>query len=539
MTLARPSRRVRLLTAAAAAALAALALPASATTPAAAAPPEPTYRNYPAPAGLANGAGEPSIGANWKTGAALFQSNTQTLRVTFDDAAQPPKATWEDRSDPLAVRSLDPILFTDSPLGRTYTSQLLLACSIGAYTDDDGGSYQRSEGCGEGTAVDHQTVGGGPYSKTLEPPHTYPHAFYYCAQYILSENCARSDDGGRTFGPGVPIYNTPVNPGATLLNCAGLSGHLRVAPDGTAYVPNFDCDGKASVTVSEDNGTTWQVRNVPSTTQDESDPSVAADADNTLYFGWQEGKKNAEGSRAFIGVSRDRGKTWTNIQDAGAALGIKNVQFPEVIAGSSGRAAYAFLGTPTAGDDQKGGQASQVPAKDVFPGVWHLYVSRTFDAGKTWRTVDVTPNDPVQRGCVWLSGGSSSCRNLLDFYDITVDKQGRVLVGWADGCLNACVTKPLGATEIYDDPAHKPDYRAKHGTITRQVGGLGLFAAQDATAAAPVSAPAGSSPQAPPAGRERAARSALAATGASSAAALLAGVLLLCGLLLRRRTARR
>jgi hypothetical protein len=32
-------------------------------------------------------------------------------------------------------------------------------------------------------------------------------------------------------------------------------------------------------------------------------------------------------------------------------------------------------------------------------------------------------------------------RNLLDFIDITLDEQGRVLVGWADGCVNRCVTE--------------------------------------------------------------------------------------------------
>src|SRR2546429_3262706 len=57
------------------------------------------------------------------------------------------------------------------------------------------------------------------------------------------------------------------------------------------------------------------------------------------------------------------------------------------------------------GDDQS----------DTFTGVWHLYVAATYDGGATWNTVDATPNDPVQRGCIWLSGGSNPCRNLLDF----------------------------------------------------------------------------------------------------------------------------
>ena len=50
---------------------------------------------------------------------------------------------------------------------------------------------------------------------------------------------------GLTFGPGVPIYffasvngvDRPVAPGT----CGGLHGHVRVSPDGTAYVPNESC----------------------------------------------------------------------------------------------------------------------------------------------------------------------------------------------------------------------------------------------------------------------------------------------------------
>src|SRR2546428_7517760 len=40
----------------------------------------------------------------------------------------------------------------------------------------------------------------------------------------------------------------------------------------------------------------------------------------------------------------------------------------------------------------------------------------------------------MQRGCIWNGGGASICRNLLDFFDVTIDKQGRVEVGYVNGC---------------------------------------------------------------------------------------------------------
>jgi len=94
--------------------------------------------------------------------------------------------------------------------------------------------------------------------------------------------------------------------------------------------------------------------------------------------------------------------------------------------------------------------------------VWHLYVATTYDGGATWTAVDATPTDPVQRGCIWLNGGSNPCRNLLDFNDMTIDKTGQVVVGYADGCTGTCAT---GGTNTHSSVA----------TIAYQSGGLGLL----------------------------------------------------------------
>ena len=172
-------------------------------------------------------------------------------------------------------------------------------------------------------------------------------------------------------------------------------------------------------------------------------------AAGTVYLGWQNGN-----GHPFAAVSHDRGQTWTSVQDVGTAFGLQNIQFPALVAGDDNRAAFAFLGTTSGGDDQK----------STFTGVWHLYVATTFDGGATWTTIDATPSDPVQRGCIWMGGGSNQCRNLLDFMDATVDKTGHVLVGYADGCIGSCVS---GGANSYSAVA----------TIARQTGGTGLFAA--------------------------------------------------------------
>src|ERR1700687_1091120 len=452
------------------------------------APGAPAFINYPAPDNItptlgsttsgAHGAGEPSIGVDWSTGKAFIEAGNHTLRVTFNDAAKPATASWEDKRSPFARESLDPILFTDDGHfggpNRTFVSQLDGACSLMSFTNDDGNTWLPAQGCGLPAGVDHQTVGGGNYASPA-PSHSYPHAIYYCSQSIASAFCARSDNGGITFGPGIPIYTfaslmalNTLGPDGLPGQCAGLHGHIRVAPDGTAYVPNHNCRDannvdRPGVAVSANNGLSWTVRTVPDarTSSAGGDPSIAAGSNNTLYFGYV----NVDG-HPKIATSRDRGLHWSKSRDVGTPFGIQNTQCAEVIAGDDNRAAFAFLGTTTAGDDQSAD----------FAGVWHFYVAFTYDAGRTWTTVDATPSDPVQRGCIWNGGGSNPCRNLLDFNDITVDRFGRVLVGYADGCTGSCVNDP--SQNATTGPVTAQDALA---TIARQVGGRGLFKAMDGT----------------------------------------------------------
>jgi hypothetical protein len=442
-----------------------------ATTPANPAPgtdTPPSFADYAAPSTFAdaNSAGEPSIGTNFATKSTLFQSYLSTYKVKFDDTASPAKATWSDVSANAGTGcpqgstvSLDPILYTDHETGRTFESQLSGAESLTCFTDDDGASWSPSTGGGIPAGVDHQTLGGGPFSADGVgplPTSDYPDAVYYCSQDIATALCAVSRDGGTTFGAGVPTYS--------LLDCGGLHGHIKVAPDGTAYLPNKGCGEDQAAIVSTDNGTTWDVSKVPGATPGDSDPSVGVARNGTVYFGYV----GADG-KPGTAVSRDRGKTWTDRQTVGTSFDIKNAVFPTVVAGDDDRASIAYLGTPTGGNYQDNAN---------FHGVWHLYVDTTYDGGKTWVTSDATPGDPVQVGSICTSG--TTCgddRNLLDFIDVTLDDHGRVTAGFADGCIKECVT----------DPAHVG--RDAYATIARQSGGKTLFAKYDPVAAPPTAAP--------------------------------------------------
>jgi hypothetical protein len=443
---------------------------------------------FPSPPGFGDDAGEPSIGSNWTSeqnfsnsmftipngGATTFYGgfDANMLKITFDDCSSPAKATWENKPLVLAAtpRAVgDPILFTDNKTGRTFVSQEESAAgSTTDVTDNDGDTFMPSQGGGGFSGFDHQTIASGPYRDPIPPTASYPgtgrkRAVYYAAQNVADARISRSDDGGITFLPSIPMYTTA--------DCGGLHGHIKVTPEtpatiangqvGTVYVPNNACggvsqpgheDGQQAAIVSEDNGITWSIRKIPGTdTSSNRDPSIGIATDGTVYFGMQ-----SKDNHARIAVSKDKGVTWSAPVDVGASLGIVNMAFPEVVAGDPDRAAFAFFGSTTPGTNWN--QAD-------FPGVWYLYLSVTYDGGATWSTFNVTPNDPIQRGGI-CNGTSETCRNLLDFFDATIDKEGRILLGYDDGCVGPCVQ---GGGNSFTAKA----------AIARQSGGKRMFAAFD------------------------------------------------------------
>ena len=458
----------------------------------------PRYQNYtPNPSNLAGAgsAGEPSIGIDWNpnvpalkhdkvnlAGVAFFTANLNEFRVSFDDCSSPAKnpnaptgafsnaPLWEDVTNATeSVETLDPIGYVDHQTGRVFQSQLAGATSIMSFSDDDGGTWTQSQGSGQPAGVDHETVGGGPYNEAAIPPPvhpTYPNQVYYASQDVGTAFAARSDTGGQTFNPGIPMWN--------LSQCGGLHGHVKVGPDGTVYVPNKSCGSGTGVAVSTDNGLTWTVKPIPGSGSGSTDPSIGIGADNTVYLGYE----NNDG-HPHIAVSTNHGDTWHDV-DVSQGV-IAHAVFPEVVAGDGNRAAFGFLGTSTStGDCCSGGGIG------TFRGIWYFYIATTFDRGQTYTLVNATGHDPVQIGSICTGGTTCGAdRNLLDFNDLQIDKEGRVLAAYADGCVapdcsEATANNPPDPTNGYTAS------RSALSTIIRQSGGPRLLAAFDPNPAEPV-----------------------------------------------------
>ena len=464
----------------------------------------PRFFNYMSPQGVADSSGEPSIGSNWTKDTVCHNTNVggstnnipnggtslyfggfsaAMAKVTWNDCSSPAGALWENK--PLLSANTprafgDPILFTLHATGRTFVAQLEGLTPAGStidITDDDGDHFTPSDGVIP-SDIDHETLGGGRYHSPLpNPGPLYPDAVYYASQSVTDARAFRSDDGGF-------VFSQAATPMFTTADCEGLHGHVKVSPaDGTVYVPSGGCGGsvpfhevgaKQAAVVSEDNGITWSIRPIPdSTTNGESDlnntipatrdPSIGVATDGTVYFGYQ-----AANGHPMIAVSHDKGLTWSASVDVGANVvnggPVVNATFPAVVAGDPQRAAFTFYGTETPGTNWDCGQGTDCGHGSNFTGFWYLYVATTFDGGATWTTQNITPGDPVQRVGICQSG---TCRNLLDFYDATIDKEGRIVIGYDDGCISAaCING--GAN----------DFTAK-GVIARQSGGMRMFAAFD------------------------------------------------------------
>ena len=437
-----------------------------------------SYLNYPAPAGLADNAGEPSIGWTGASDAIMFQANVQTSEVHWNDTFREPVASWTPHDSLITsnTASFDPILATDPATGRTFVSQLALACSGASFTDDDGKNWQPSSGCPAPHGADHQTVGYGPAvpGSPEAAVARQGRMAYYCSQEIVTALCGASLDGGQTFGPSSPAF--------TAANCGNsFHGHVKVGPDGSVYLPSERCSGQA-IARSFDNGRTFDFKKLPAdftAVSNLTHPSISvsraapkpstATGPGVLYYANGDAQ-----NRLIVTASADRGTTWGPRVDITAGLGLKAVDFPVVQAGDPDRAAVAFFGTK---DVAGNGNYSTVGYGEVagrHTVAWHLYIAHTYDRGLTWTVVDATPDDPTQRGCLWTSGttvddAQSACRNLLDFNGIAIDGIGRVLVGWADGCTGPCRTSDA---VVAND-------RSQLGTITRQTSGRGLYAVDD------------------------------------------------------------
>jgi len=367
----------------------------------------------------------------------------------------------------------DPYVYVDQDTGRVFDiDQQDIACYILSSSDDKGASWVGpTDACFDAPA-DHQTVVAAK-PRTVPATPLYSNLFFLCYNQIADSLCVRSADGGLTFQPTNPPYQSipsaapnetdPTNP--DLAVCSGLVGHLKAAQDGTVYLPRRNCD-QPLVAVTQDDGLTWTVSQVSKRktyfgggATIGADPAVAIDAKGVAYYVFQ-----AADGNLYLHYSKDQGKTWSPGVDV-LAPGLSVGHLPALIAGDEGRVALAYVGT----DVQDGYAASK---ENMTNATWDGYLAIITNASSEKPTIVTTRVndhvDPLVRGAC----GPGRCPGLYDFIDVQVDKDGRPWAAFVDACYKKCAT-PEGTD--------KDNSRGGGlGFIATLATGPGLKAGQDA-----------------------------------------------------------
>jgi hypothetical protein len=352
----------------------------------------------------------------------------------------------------------DPILWVDQQTGRVFATFMSdFQCAKMFMSDDQGATWLGNpEDCGL-PGNDHPQVITAPPAPPVDMvglpvpmPHSptagYPNLVYYCYFRYLAAGtgqvhvspddplegetfCAVSYDGGLTFQTDTQVASHRLD------GCGGHNSPPAAASDGTVYVAmEAECQ-HVVIASSSDNGVTWYPMEGPALPggRVRADPAVAITPDGkayVLYMGSDQQPyliRSSNGFQSYDGPWRvsPRNLTSTN--------------FLALTAGDNGRLAMAFLGTTNVNVTD--------PSIAANTTRWNLYETFTTDANATnavptFRNIQVTGgDDPVQIGCIWMRGGGSPCRNLLDFISMTHTVDGRPIVVFSKGCDRGCSGK--------------------------------------------------------------------------------------------------
>lgn len=371
-------------------------------------------------------------------------------------------------------RSGDPLLWVDTITDRVYASHLFPGtnCMALLWSDDEGDTWtEKPVACGS-PYMDHQkmitTPPVNPATSALPgTPATYPNVFYNCYNKIeFGTMCSISHNGGLSYA-----YESQVSPQSKL--CGAINGFPAAWPDGAVGVPlggfagGDNCGRGMTVSITENDGLTFEDRVcAPEYGQAEIDPDITVTPDGTAYILFRDTRDQL----VYLARTTDKFLTCEvfKISPPDHTMGV----FTAITSGDDGRIAMSYLGTRDPQDRYA------IPSDARQGSVWHLFVTYSFNAGDAdpvFVTQQSTPEeDPVQLGCVWLSGGGGGtygCRNLLDFIDMHHDVDGRVAVAFTDGC-----TPRRGCTGSPDTASFQSTDRQV--AVSVQDSGYSLFAAK-------------------------------------------------------------
>lgn len=352
----------------------------------------------------------------------------------------------------------DPFLTYDTVSGRLYSADLTsFSCMSVAVSADEGDTWLANPAGCSATAglIDHPSlIAARP---RLLPTLGVPTILHACFNAFTDARCARSLDGGLTFGPTRPLVLAPGVDGVGPTCPPAATGRLQAAPDGTLWLPVADpCSRRPMVAVSRDDGLTWTERSIPTDRLADThmrnghEAAVAVDASGRAFVLW------VSGGVPYVASSGDLGATWTSARRA-APPEVTAVDLIGIAAGAPGHVAVAYLGSTIPGGYEGRPIAppllpvdeAQANPDDWRNATWNAYLG-ILDGDSplaSWTAND--PADPLARGacgqvrCAVASGPMG----MGDFIGLVLDAQGRPWASFVDACTLACATTPGSAND--------------------------------------------------------------------------------------------
>lgn len=265
--------------------------------------------------------------------------------------------------------------------------------------------------------------------------------------------CARSDNGGLTFGAPIPVYDdivgtalstqlgnmaTDTRPGASVPLSAGPDGQGNIYHGYILTTQSATEGHKIYVAVSRDFGLTWTshlVYTAPAgSTLDHIFSWLAVDGAGNVYTTWCDSRDVFYASSTDIKTSTS--PTWSRPIRVNNGPLTKTCTLPMVEAGSAGRIVFGFYGTSALG--------SQPPLSDGAQ--WHYFQARTHDALADVPVIEQiqVSDHVVHTGRVCEDGiNCDCCRELLECQELAIDpRDGSSLLTYA-GAGGTFITKQV------------------------------------------------------------------------------------------------
>jgi hypothetical protein len=213
-------------------------------------------------------------------------------------------------------------------------------------------------------------------------------------------------------------------------------------------------------------------------------PSLAIDNAGHLYAVWEQAPYNgtlAGDTSLWYAYSTNEGTTWSAPVQV-PTPGLNNNVFAWAAAGDDGRVDIAWYGT--AGHVDPAGGPQQCPngngGPDTVAGPWGLYLTQTLNAHAktvTFTAPILASEHPIRRGGIQTiignqCGGATNLglnglpRTLGDFFQLRIGSQGQAEISYGDS--NNVDGNLMGS----------------HAMFVRQIGGPGLYQAQQVTGSA-------------------------------------------------------